>query len=133
MKNWKKGREEQRKFYGVKLGSKQSIISTLASLFLSFLVFLPLAMVLYQFVFIYGYERQLVYVFIVLVWISLQGFNALMNYWAVRFAKVLDKNNEALQSIEEKHVIIYQFLNPGFAFASLAFILFIAYQLGAFS
>ena len=34
MKNWKKGREEQRKFYGVKLGSKQSIISTLASLFL---------------------------------------------------------------------------------------------------
>ncbi|MFY9422788.1 MAG: hypothetical protein WAP91_07290, partial [Bacilli bacterium] len=77
MKNWKKGREEQRKFYGVKLGSKQSIISTLASLFLSFLVFLPLAMVLYQFVFIYGYERQLVYVFIVLVWISLQGFNAL--------------------------------------------------------
>lgn len=130
MKKWLKGREEQRKFYGVKLGTKTNILSTLTAVLVTLILFLPLVMVFYQFIFIYGYERLVIFFYIIFVWIGVMCFNAVLNYLSVRFAKALEKQNEALQAIEEKYVVVYQLLNPGFAFAALAFIVFIAFQLG---
>lgn len=129
MNFWEKGKSEQRRFYNVKLGSKDSIISSLFSLLITGIVFLPLGLVLFQFIFIYGYNRTILYIYLIFVWIGVLGFNALMNYLAVRFAKAMDKNNNELQSIDEKYIFYYQLFNPAFAFVALAFILFIAFLL----
>ena len=85
--------------------------------------------VLIQFLFVYGYNRTVQFVFIAIIWICINVFNGILNYLSIRFSKSLEKDNQELQSIEEKYVFYYQLLNPVFAGLSLIIILFFAYQI----
>jgi hypothetical protein len=130
--NWKKAKQTQLDFYNLKISSKTNILGTILALLGSVLIILPLALILIQTIFIYGYHRSILFICLFFIWVGIMLFNGILNYLTIRFSKSLERNNPGLQALEEKHVFYYQCLNPIIAVISLILIIFFAYQIGGF-
>lgn len=116
---WKKGKLEHNKFYDIKLNRKTNFITFTFGLITGAVLLLPLFLLLFQFLKVYGYDNTFFLLFIILIWILIMLFNGLSNYFTVKLAQAYNKDMINLQAIKPKYIFLYQTLNIGFALASL--------------
>ncbi|NLD26778.1 MAG: hypothetical protein GX661_05400 [Acholeplasmataceae bacterium] len=126
---WLRGRENQQRFYQLKIRIKTNLLGTLLALLTAAILVLPLALMIIQFLLVYGFSRRFFYLYLVIVWLGLLFFNGLVNYLIVIYSKSLERENSELQQIEAKFVFYYQCFNFVFAVVALIGIVFFAFQI----
>jgi hypothetical protein len=119
---WLRGRNNQLRFNKIKMNIKTDILVTLYGLFSALIILLPLGLLIFQFLMVFGYSKPLFYFYLFVIWLAVLLFNGLLNYLIVFYSKLIDKENKDLQEIEVKYVFLYQCLNIGFAIISLIII-----------
>jgi hypothetical protein len=125
---WLRGREHQQRFYSLKIRTRTNLLGTVLALLTAALLVLPIALMVIQFLFIYGFSRSFFYLYLIIVWLGIMFFNGLVNYFNVRYAKSLERDNAELQQIEARFVFYYQCLNFVFAVVALVIVIFFAFQ-----
>lgn len=125
---WKKGKNDIKKFYEVKLNRKTNILSFLFSILFTIIVVLPLVLILIQFFKAYYYDLNLKLLFIVIGWIILWFCNGLSNYFNIEIAKKYFTEEPKLQNVNSKAVLLYETFNPGFII--FTFIILVFFYLG---
>lgn len=120
---WIIGRNEQKKFYDIKLTTKTNIITFIGGLLLGAIIILPFGLMVFQYIQIYNYKAIFSF-YILLIWILLMLFNGLSNYFTLKLAQAYNKDMDSLQEIKAKYIFYYQILNIGFGIFSLIVIIF---------
>ena len=94
------------------------IISALFSVVLAIIALLPVALLIIQFVLIYGYyflaNKFILGLGLAFICIIFIIFNALISLINLIIIKYYLPDNEQLKSMKSKPFFIYQLLNPGF-------------------
>jgi len=121
---WTRGKRETKKFYQIELRGSVNIKSFIFGLLLAVAVILPGAIMLFQYLMIYGY-RGVFEFYLLLSWFGLLLFNGLSNYFTVKIAQAYEPDNARLQAISAKHVFLYNLLSIGFAILSLFILIFV--------
>lgn len=126
---WVRGKQDQMKFYDIKLNRKTNIITFLFGLISGALLLLPFGIMIYQYLLIYSYTITAFPLYITIVWILIMIFNGISNYMTVKLAQVYNKDMQNLQEIDAKNIFWYQIFNPGFAFISFLLIILFGLRL----
>jgi phosphatidylglycerophosphatase A len=121
---WKKGKQDIKKYYEVKLKKSTSIKTFLFGILLTVILILPIALLLLQFFKAYIYNLNIVLFVVILALVLLWFCNGLSNYFTIKLTKIYFKEDNKLQGIDEVAVLFYETLNPGFILFTF-FILFI--------
>ncbi|MCK9537008.1 MAG: hypothetical protein M0R05_05470 [Bacilli bacterium] len=121
---WVRGKRETKNFYAIELLPGVNIKSFLFGLLVAAVLILPLGIMIFQYLIIYGY-LGVFRIYLLLIWVSLLLFNGLSNYFTVKIAQVYDPNNHRLQSVNAKYVFFYNCLSIGFAIFTLLVIIFL--------
>lgn len=111
---WSLGKQETKKFYDIELSPSVNIKSFIIGLLLAAVLILPLGILIFQYLMIYGY-KGVFNIYLLFIWVGLLLFNGLSNYFSVKIAQAYDINNHLLQTIKGKYVFFYNCLNIGFA------------------
>ncbi len=122
---WRKGKQDIKKFYDVKLKRSTNIKTFLFGVLLTILCILPFALLLVQFFKTYIYNLNLVLLFALIAWVMLWVCNGLSNYFTIKLAKLYFKADPKLNSVDEVAVLFYETLNPGFIIFTLFIIVFV--------
>lgn len=121
---WRKGKNDIKKFYDVKLNRKTNILSFLFSILLTIIIVLPFVLILVQLFKAYYYDLNLKLLFIIIGWIILWFCNGLSNYFNIEIAKKYFTEEPKLQSVNSKAVFFYETFNPGFILFTLIILIF---------
>lgn len=121
---WRKGKQDIKKYYEVKLKKSTSIKTFLFGILLTVILILPIALLLLQFFKAYIYNLNIVLFVVILALVLLWFCNGLSNYFTIKLTKIYFKEDNKLQGIDEVAVLFYETLNPGFILFTF-FILFI--------
>lgn len=121
---WIRGRRENKKFYEINLKRITELKTFVFGLLLSSLLILPIGLMLYQYIVIYGYDAGSFGIYLTVVWIAIMLFNGLSNYITVKICQSLVKDMDNLQKIEAGYIFLYQILNPIFGLVTLIIIVF---------
>ncbi len=121
---WRKGKQDIKKYYEVKLKKSTSIKTFLFGILLTIILILPIALLLLQFFKAYIYNLNIVLFVVILALVLLWFCNGLSNYFTIKLTKIYFKEDNKLQGIDEVAVLFYETLNPGFILFTF-FILFI--------
>ena len=115
---WKEGKASSDNLLTVPVTKKQVIISALFSVVLAIIALLPVALLIIQFVLIYGYyflaNKFILGLGLAFISIIFIIFNALISLINLIIIKYYLPDNEQLKSMKSKPFFIYQLLNPGF-------------------
>ncbi len=126
---WIRGKLENKKFYEIKLTWKTNVLTFVLGLVLAVIVVLPLVFMIYQYLFIFGYNLKIFFLYLTIIWIVLMIFNGLSNYFTVKFAQSANKDIVNLQAIKAGEIFFYQIFNFGFGVISLLLILFFGFNI----
>lgn len=129
MSTWRKGRQNIKAFYDVKLKRSTNIKTFLFGILLTFLIIFPFALVLIQFYKAYVYNLNLSMLFLVIGWVMIWLCNGLSNYYTIKLAKLYFKEDTKLQAIDEYSVFVYETFNPGFIIFTLFFVIILFFGL----
>ena len=121
---WRKGKQDIKKYYDVKLKKSTSIKTFLFGILLTLIIVLPIALILLQVFKAYIYNLNIVLFVVILALVLLWFSNGLSNYFTIKLTKIYFKEDNKLQGIDEVAVLFYETLNPGFIIFTF-FILFI--------
>lgn len=129
---WLRGKRETKKFYDIRLNRSTSVKTFVFGFLMATIIILPIAILIYQFLVIFGYNLTIFGLYLTLIWVALMFFNGLSNYLTVKIAQASVKDMMNLQEIEANYIFWYQLLNIGFGLFSLIIIVVSAIQvLGA--
>ena len=121
---WRKGKQDIKKYYEVKLKKSTSIKTFLFGVLLTLILILPIALLLLQIFKAYIYNLDVVLFIVVLALVLVWFCNGLSNYFTVKLTKLYFKEDNKLQALDEVAILFYETLSPGFIIFTL-FILFI--------
>lgn len=121
---WRKGKQDIKKYYDVKLKKSTSIKTFLFGILLTLIIVLPIALILLQVFKAFIYNLNIVLFVVILALVLLWFSNGLSNYFTIKLTKIYFKEDNKLQGIDEVAVLFYETLNPGFIIFTF-FILFI--------
>lgn len=121
---WRKGKNDIKRYYEVKLKKSTSIKTFLFGVLLTLIIVLPIALLLLQIFKAYIYNLNIVLFVVVLALVLVWFCNGLSNYFTVKLTKLYFKEDNKLQSLDEVAILFYETLSPGFIIFTLA-ILFI--------
>lgn len=122
---WKKGKQDIKKFYDVKLKRSTNIKTFLFGVLLTIICILPFALLLIQFFKAYVYNLNLVLLFALIAWVMLWVCNGVSNYFTIKLAKLYFSEDPKLNSVDEIAVLFYETLNPGFIIFTLFILVFV--------
>ncbi|HNZ50708.1 MAG TPA: hypothetical protein PK087_05100 [Bacilli bacterium] len=126
---WLRGKRETKKFYEIRLNRSTSIATFIFGFLLAAVIVLPIGILIYQFLVIFGYNLAVFGLYLTLIWLALMFFNGLSNYLTVKIAQASVKDMLNLQAIEAGYIFWYQLLNIGFGLFSLIIIIISAIQI----
>ena len=121
---WRKGKQDIKKYYEVKLKKSTSIKTFLFGILLTLIIVLPIALILLQVFKAYIYNLNIVLFVVILALVLLWFCNGLSNFFTVKLTKNYFKEDNKLQGVDEVAILFYETLNPGFIIFTL-FILFV--------
>lgn len=128
---WRIGKEQYREFCEIKLKKGTTAKSIFFGLILTALLIIPFAIFVFQFVDLYWYNTpNVMYLFLGIAFALFMICNGLSNYISVKAVKLIEKDMDNLQNIDEKAVFYYQFLNPWFALFILVILIYFAVSSG---
>lgn len=122
---WRKGKQDIKKFYDVKLKRSTNIKTFLFGVLLTIICILPFALLLIQFFKAYVYNLNLVLLFALIAWVMLWVCNGVSNYFTIKLAKLYFSEDPKLNSVDEIAVLFYETLNPGFIIFTLFILVFV--------
>lgn len=122
---WRKGKQDIKKFYDVKLKRSTNIKTFLFGVLLTIICILPFALLLIQFFKAYVYNLNLVLLFALIAWVMLWVCNGVSNYFTIKLAKLYFSEDPKLNSVDEIAVLLYETLNPGFIIFTLFILVFV--------
>lgn len=121
---WRKGKQDIKKYYEVKLTKANSIKTFLFGVLLTLIIILPIALLLLQIFKAYIYNLKIVMFVVILALVLVWFCNGLSNFFTIKLAKLYFKEDNKLKEVDEIAVLFYETLNPGFILFTF-FILFI--------
>ena len=123
---WQKGKEDNKTFVQLKLKRMTNLKTMFFGLFMTALIIIPIAIVVFQFVELYWYYTpDTMFLFLGIAFALFMVANGLSNYITVKATKLYVKDMDNLQEIDEFAIFFYQFLNPWFAlFTTMVLIFF---------
>lgn len=128
---WRTGKEQYREFCEIKLKKGTTAKSIFLGLILTAILVIPFAIFVFQFVDLYWFNTpNIMYLFLGIAFALFMVCNGLSNYISVKAVKLLEKDMDNLQNIDEKAVFYYQFLNPWFALFILVILIYFAVSSG---
>jgi len=121
---WSRGKQETKNFYELDLSPGINTKSFIFGLLIAAIIILPLGLIIFQYLIIYGYLGVFKF-YLLFIWLGLLLFNGLSNYFTVKIAQSYDVNNRRLQGINAKYVFLYNCLSIGFAIFTIFLIIFL--------
>lgn len=122
---WKLGKEENKRFEEIKLKGFKSTLAFLLSLLFTIAIILPIAILLFQLIVIYGYHPIIFPFILIFSWMSLLFCNGLSNYFTLELSKSYYPHEPKLQNLNSKAVFVYQSLNIGYAIWMIVMIILV--------
>ena len=121
---WRKGKQDIKKYYEVKLKKSTSIKTFLFGVLLTLIIVFPIALILLQLFKAYIYNLDFIIILCIIALILVWFCNGLSNFFTVKLTKYYFKEDNKLQSLDEVAILYYETLNPGFILFTIA-VLFI--------
>ena len=118
IEKWKKGRKQTQLLYSLPISFGLNLLSTILGIVISLLIILPIVLLVYQTIEIYGYillaNKILLVISLILLCIAFMFLNALITLFTTIILKSNLKDIPNAQEIDLPSLFLYQFLNPGF-------------------
>ena len=111
---WRRGKQDIKKYYDVKLLKSTSIKTFLFGILLTLICILPFALILLQLFKAYIYNLDIVVFLAILALVFVWFCNGLSNYFTIKLTKLYFKEDNKLKEVDEFAVLFYETLNPGF-------------------
>lgn len=124
IKLWKKGKEEMKKFYELKLKKSTDLKSFIFGILLTLIVVLPVALLVINILQLFVFNRILRIILLFICWALLMLCNGLSNLFTVKLAKFYYSENPNLTRLDEKAIFVYQTFSVGFGLFTLFIIFF---------
>ena len=121
---WRTGKDDYKKFMGIKLSRKTNIVSFLFGLIFTAIIILPFTFVLFQIVELFWFSRQTLLLFLSIAWGLLMIANGISNYITIKIVKSYDKDLTDIQALDDKAIWFYHTLNPWFGLFMLIIMIF---------
>lgn len=126
---WRKGKQDIKKFYEIKLKKSTSIKTFLYGILLTAIIIIPFALILIELLQAFIYNLNLVLLFMTISWTMLWLCNGLSNLFTIKLAKLYYKEEPKLQAIDEYAVFFYETINPGFIIFSLFLVVLVFFRI----
>lgn len=121
---WRRGKSETKKFYRIKLSKKTNFITFFLGLIFAAIMVFPFACLTFEVVELYWYNQKSMVIFLAIAWGLLMVANGLSNFFTVKLCKIMEKEMNDLQEINEYAILLYQTFNIGFGLFIFAVLLF---------